>query len=239
MVDRDVIKFVGIVLFGIFMIWFKIKQNETVEYQKKRKEQEATDATKRQEALDNLLDKIKENDLYFNVDEVLRLAKDTLMIIDDAKEKVDLTKLRLIDSDNMFEVHEYEIDELKRKKCYMKTEVIMLHDCYLEDYRTDLSDEYIDVIVFRTMSYGLMKLNSNRLLKGEKKLFDHRTYRLTFIRKLGRDSEEELNYEVFCGNCGIVFDRSKEYKCPSCGSIFAMGSSGWLLDNIGTTGRYD
>ncbi|MGL4798220.1 MAG: TIM44-like domain-containing protein [Cellulosilyticaceae bacterium] len=175
---------------------------------------------------------LKKRDTHFKEAYFLEYAVKVLEAIYSGTLKADAGILRPLETDHMYSIHAYQIEDLKAMKCYKDITIVLSGNVKIVDYRQDLSDEYIDVAYENLQMTSIRKLKNNKRIKDEKPLAEWTTQRLTFIRNKAHCTEQEVFYTVVCEKCGDRVDVVKHPYCPACGTKITMGNTGWLLDNL-------
>lgn len=141
--------------------------------------------------------------------------------------------LKLLCTDNILELFNYQVDELKAYKLCEKHEYSTpLASISIADYRADSQDEYLDVHLSCYINHSFNHKRSQRPIKGRSTSKQTLLYKLTFIRKLGNTTSSlPPAYTTVCPNCGDTANLSLSHFCPSCYSYISMGTNDWLLDN--------
>ena len=179
-------------------------------------------------------EKIKSTDELFNKEQFNQKAKMLFVKIQNAFMDRELEKIRAFETDELFEKHQTQIDELIRCKQIN----IMDRICVLNSklYRFEQKDdiEILEVLLKSRMAEYIINEETKKVIKGNKSVEKVKLYKLEFIRKKGLKTKPESKglETTNCPNCGAPTKVTLRGECNYCGNIITNGNFGWVLNNL-------
>lgn len=170
-------------------------------------------------------------DKEFSSEEFLQIVGKTFLNIQEARTREELTKIRGLVSEFLFEQYRLEAQENKERKQNYVVNNISIKYLALNNFEIDGDKETITAWLSVAMREYMQDKASNRALTNVSiipKLFN---YKLIFIRKRGVISNKVL---VNCPSCGAEVEMQKTGECEYCKSIINVAAHGWVLNNVET-----
>lgn len=174
---------------------------------------------------------IKAKDPLFTAQDFLAFAGDVYMDIQSAWEKRDLTPVRAVLHQNLYQQTEKQIQKKIQDGVVNHLERISVNKSYLMSYHTDEKYEYLDVYLAASMIDYQVKEATGEILFGDKTTRWNMQYKMTFMRSVGSLTKDAKDKEkgLVCPNCGAPLTGTSFGKCEYCGSIVTTGAYDWVL----------
>lgn len=174
---------------------------------------------------------IKEYDPLFTAQDFLSFAGDVYMDIQSAWEKRDLTPVRAVLHQNLYQQTEKQIQKKIEDGIVNHLERISVNKSYLMSYHKDEKYEYLDVYLEASMIDYQVKEATGEILYGDKTTRWKMQYKMTFMRSVGSLTRDARDKEkgLVCPNCGAPLTGTSFGKCEYCGSIVTTGAYDWVL----------
>ena len=174
---------------------------------------------------------IKEHDPLFTAQDFLSFAGDVYMDIQSAWEKRDLTPVRAVLHQNLYQQTEKQIQKKIEDGIVNHLERISVNKSYLMSYHKDEKYEYLDVYLAASMIDYQVKEATGEILYGDKTTRWKMQYKMTFMRSVGSLTKDAKDKEkgLVCPNCGAPLTGTSFGKCEYCGSIVTTGAYDWVL----------
>ena len=180
---------------------------------------------------DEISSQIKEHDPLFTAQDFLAFAGDVYMDIQSAWEKRDLTPVRAVLHQNLYQQTEKQIQKKIQDGIVNHLERISVNKSYLMSYHKDEDYEYLDVYLAASMIDYQVKEATGEILYGDKTTRWNMQYKMTFMRTVGSltKSAEDKEKGLVCPNCGAPLTGTSFEKCEYCDSIVTTGAYDWVL----------
>lgn len=174
---------------------------------------------------------IKAKDPLFTAQDFLAFAGVVYMDIQSAWEKRDLTPVRAVLHQNLYQQTEKQIQKKIQDGVVNHLERISVNKSYLMSYHTDEKYEYLDVYLAASMIDYQVKEATGEILFGDKTTRWNMQYKMTFMRSVGSLTKDAKDKEkgLVCPNCGAPLTGTSFGKCEYCGSIVTTGAYDWVL----------
>ena len=172
-----------------------------------------------------------DRDSSFSARNFKSYVQEVFIQIQEAWESRDMSIVRPLETDELFNRHQQQLQEYIQKDWYPHLDGQCINAVYLADIYHEADFEFLvvrleaSVIDFTTDSSGCV-------VQGNKTTYQHRAYRLTFKRHLSAltQSEQTLSTKS-CPNCGAPTSIGAAGECEFCGSIVTTGEHNWVLEN--------
>ena len=153
------------------------------------------------------------------------------MDIQSAWEKRDLTPVRAVLHQNLYQQTEKQIQKKIEDGIVNHLERISVNKSYLMSYHKDEKYEYLDVYLAASMIDYQVKEATGEILYGDKTTRWKMQYKMTFMRSVGSLTRDAKDKEkgLVCPNCGAPLTGTSFGKCEYCGSIVTTGAYDWVL----------
>lgn len=193
--------------------------------------QQRPQATAPEDRTEEISRQIKEYDPLFTAQDFLSFAGDVYMDIQSAWEKRDLTPVRAVLHQNLYQQTEKQIQKKIEDGIVNHLERISVNKSYLMSYHKDEKYEYLDVYLESSMIDYQVKEATGEILYGDKTTRWKMQYKMTFMRSAGSLTRDARDKEkgLICPNCGAPLTGTSFGKCEYCGSIVTTGAYDWVL----------
>ena len=221
---------VFIIIFNMITERFKSK-NKKSSTAAQRQVQSRSQAPAPADKTDEISNQIKETDPLFTAQDFLSFAGDVYMDIQSAWEKRDLTPVRAVLHQNLYQQTEKQIQKKIEDGIVNHLERISVNKSYLMSYHKDEKYEYLDVYLAASMIDYQVKEATGEILFGDKTTRWNMQYKMTFMRSVGSLTRDAKDKEkgLVCPNCGAPLTGTSFGKCEYCGSIVTTGAYDWVL----------
>ncbi len=178
-----------------------------------------------------VIETIRAHDPGFSAEAFKAYAQDCYLRLQEAWEAKDWARVRPLESDRLFAIHEQQLKELidgKRTnhmdaQCILKTELVST--------KLDGQREILVVRLNATLLDYVTDDTTGKLLEGSKTERRNRTYRLEFIRTAGvlTDTATDLTSHE-CPCCGAPVEVNATGHCAYCRNVITSGKFGWVMN---------
>ncbi len=178
-----------------------------------------------------VVETIRAHDPGFSAEAFKAFAQDCYLRLQEAWEAKDWARVRPLESDRLFAIHEQQLRELidgKRTnhmdaQCILKTELVST--------KLDGQREILVVRLNATLLDYVTDDTTGKLLDGSKTERKNRTYRLEFIRTAGvlTDTGVDLTSHE-CPCCGAPVEVNATGHCAYCRNVITSGKFGWVMN---------
>ena len=183
---------------------------------------------------DAVVSRIKENDPNFAAEPFKTYVKEVYIQVQEAWEQKKWNQIRPFESNALFNVHSRQLQEYidMKQTNYMNRQNI--RSCVIADYRMDGEYEVVTVKLDASLLDYVLDDETGKLIEGSKSEYQHRSYRLEFLRKnVVKTKAEEGISTTNCPNCGAPTEVTSAGQCEFCQSIITSGDYGWVLNHYG------
>ena len=133
-----------------------------------------------------------------------------------------LDTIKNLVSDEIYNMYSMQLDTLKIKGQKNIMSDITYISNYITDINVDNNTETIETIL-KISCYDYLVDDKNNVVRGNKNIKLHYTYRLTFTRKI-----EKTNLK-YCPNCGAELDINSSGVCTYCKSTIINNETNWIM----------
>ncbi len=184
---------------------------------------------------------IKESDPNFSSSDFISFAKQVYIDIEDAWCKRDLTPVRPVLHENLYNTTNRQIQSKIEQGVVYHYESIAINTAYLTSYIKDAQFEYLTMYLNARMIDYQVDEKTGNIIRGDKTTRWDLRYKMKFVRSVGvltkQESAEATRHN--CPNCGAPLEEmTSAGKCGYCGSIVTTGQYSWVLTDF-TTIRND
>ncbi len=183
---------------------------------------------------------IKKDDPNFTSDDFTSFAKEVYMDIQNAWCKRDLTSVRPVMHNNLYNTTQKQVQSKIDQKVIYHYESITINTAYLTSYVRDEQFEYLTVYLnARFIDYQTNE-ETGAVIRGDKNTRWDFRYKMKFMRTVGVKTKEASgsDHGHNCPNCGAPLEMSSSGQCAYCGSVVTSGLYSWVLSDF-TTVRDD
>lgn len=174
---------------------------------------------------------IKEDDPNFSASDFLTFGKQVFVDIQEAWSARDLSKVRVVMHDNLFNQTQKQVESKIRNGVINKIENIAVSTAYLTSYKYDKQFEYVTMYLnARFIDYEIDEKTGN-VLRGDTTNRWEMRYLLKFMRSTGVKTKDATNVleSHNCPNCGAPLEMESSGICEYCGSVVTTGQYSWVL----------
>ena len=142
--------------------------------------------------------------------------------------------IRPFESEELFSLHNSQLDEYIRSGKINVVEKIGVKDCRLSSFTEDGDKEVLKVILSAVMRDYVIDAKTRKVLESDPNRDWSMTYEMTFNRKVGVKTQEGLSNKstTNCPNCGAPTEITSAGQCEYCGSVITTGEHDWVLSDI-------
>lgn len=176
---------------------------------------------------------IKQSDTDFNSEKFIAWSKSIFIVLQTAWSERDWEKIRTIEKEELFELHNTQLQEYIRLGRINCIERINVNQAFLHKYVRDENFEHLTVCMKVRMIDYIIDEKSGKVLKGSKNDDVFMTYLLTFTRRKGIKTTI-INGVISnsCPHCGAPVDSASAGRCEYCGSVVHSGEYNWVLSDM-------
>ncbi len=178
---------------------------------------------------------IKKHDPDFSANDFLSFARQVYLDIQDAWMKRDLTPVRTVLHQNLYQQTEKQIEQKKAQGIINYLERISVNTAYLTSYTKDSEYEFLSVYMAASMIDYQVKEATGQILYGDKTTRWNMYYKMTFTRSLKSKTRSADSKDTgwVCPNCGAPLTGTSFGVCEYCGSPVTTGIYDWVLSSFG------
>lgn len=191
----------------------------------------------RTELIENM---IKKNDKNFSASDFVTFAKNVYMDIQTAWCKRDLTTVRPVMHENLYNTTARQVQSKIDQGVVYHYESIAINTAYLTSYAKDSQFEYLTCYLNARMIDYQVDEKTGNIIRGDKTTRWDMRYKMKFVRSVGTLTKTETDKHDGhnCPNCGAPMEISSSGVCEYCGSVVTTGQYSWVLTEF-TTVRND
>ncbi len=185
-------------------------------------------------------DIIRKKDPNFSADDFVSFAKQVHIDIETAWCNRDLTTVRPVMHQNLYNTTQRQIEEKIRNGVVYHYESMAINTAYLTSFVRDKDYEYLTVYLnSRRIDYQTDEKTGN-ILRGDKTTRWDMRYKMKFMRTTGVLTKDKVEntHGYNCPNCGAPLEITSSGTCPYCNSVVSTGDYSWVLCDY-TTVRDD
>lgn len=186
------------------------------------------------EQQENVEGKVKLIDELFNEEEFLAWVKDLFVKLQEAWAARDWNAIRYFESNELFEQHQKQLQGYIDNHQINKMERICVKSAKLLEFEQTGDIDILTVILNSKMIDYIIDDRTQEIIKGDKVIDRHSTYKMVFVRKNGVKTKEKTNEinTTNCPNCSAPTQITSSGKCEYCGSVITTGEFNWVLSNL-------
>ncbi len=173
-------------------------------------------------------------DPFFSADKFTAWVREVFLKLQQAWTERDWKKIRPFESEELFSLHNSQLDELIRTNKINVIERIGIKSCELVSFEEDGDKEVVKVSLRAVMRDYIIDAETRKVLESDPNKDWHMHYILSFNRKKGVKTQEGLSNKstTNCPNCGAPTEITSSGQCPYCGSVITTGEHDWVLTDI-------
>ena len=182
---------------------------------------------------DSVANQIRETDPNFSADAFIGWTREVFLKIQQAWSDRNWELIRPFESNELFNVHNSQLDEYIRNKKINKVEKINIKKVALHSYRVDGDKEVLTVYLDAIMR-DYVTDEAGKVLESDPNKDWYMEYTMTFNRKVGVKTQAGLSNKstTNCPNCGAPTVVTSSGKCDYCKSVITTGEHDWVLSDI-------
>ncbi|MCL2815231.1 MAG: Tim44-like domain-containing protein [Oscillospiraceae bacterium] len=179
---------------------------------------------------------IKSRDPNFSAGDFLSFAKRVYIDIQTAWCKRDLTTVRALLHDNLYDATVKQVQAKIEQGVIYHYESMVVNTSYLTSYAGEAQFEYLTIYLNARMIDWQEDEKTGAILRGDKVTRWDLRYKMKFMRSAGVVTKEESAgaVEHRCPNCGAPLAMTSSAKCEYCGAAVTTGQYSWVLSDFGT-----
>lgn len=174
--------------------------------------------------------KIKEDDATFDDIAFKQWAKETFIEFQKAWTNKDINSISSRLDKSLCEQYNLLLNTNLEKDCKNIIDIKTVNYVDLSSYSNDNEKEIVEVALNVVLYDYVINESTKEIVSGSEKIKQRITYKLTFYRKLGIQTNNK-NSLLVCPNCGGKIE-NKQNKCVYCGTWILNGVKDWILNNI-------
>lgn len=183
---------------------------------------------------DIVAEQIRQIDPNFSSDAFIGWTREVYLKIQRAWSKRNWEIIRPFESNELFEVHNEQLNEFIENKKINKIEKINIKKIALHDFKVDGDKEVLTVYLDAIIRDYVVDEETNKVVESNPNKDWYMKYVMTFNRKSGVKTKEGLSNKstTNCPNCGAPTNITSSGKCEYCKSIITTGEHDWVLSDI-------
>lgn len=190
---------------------------------------------------DEVSRQIKEQDKDFDIEEFKAFAKTTFIKLQNAWTERDWEKVRVLESDKLFEQHKAQLQGYIDNNQINVIERIMVNEAHLYNFTQVQGKDTLTIDLKTRMVDYIIDASTKKVIRGDKFKETYHIYRLTFVKteKTKAPEGEEIEKKedkatktTNCPNCGAPTEITSTGRCPYCHSVITTKEYDWVLDNL-------
>ena len=173
-------------------------------------------------------------DPNFSADKFNAWVREVFLKLQQAWSERDWKKIRPFESEELFSLHNSQMEELIHGNKINVVERVGVKSCRLVSFAEDGDKEVVKVRLSAVMRDYVIDATTRKVLESDPNKDWYMTYILSFNRKKGVKTQEGLSNmsTTNCPNCGAPTEITSAGQCPYCGSIITTGEHDWVLTDI-------
>jgi hypothetical protein len=181
----------------------------------------------------SVADMIRQTDPNFSADAFIGWTREVFLKIQQAWSDRNWELIRPFESNELFNVHNGQLDEYIKNKKINKVEKINIKKVALHSYNVDGDKEVLTVYLDAIMRDYVTDENG-KVLESDPNKDWYMEYVMTFNRKVGVKTQAGLSNKstTNCPNCGAPTVVTSSGKCDYCKSVITTGEHDWVLSDI-------
>lgn len=218
-----------IVILGVLIYRYMINQNSGNQGSNRATNTARFNTTPLNES--SVVDKIIESDPAFSAEKFKGYVGELYITLQEAWEAKDWKIIRPFESNTLFNMHNKQLQEYVDKNWTNHMDMQDVRLVTLADYHIDGNQEVLSVRVNAACIDYTTDDNTGKVINGDERALQERSYRFEFIRSVGVKTrvEEGLN-PTNCPNCGAPTQVTSSGECEYCHSVITSGEYGWVLN---------
>ncbi len=179
------------------------------------------------------LAELAERDPEFSEDLFISRVNNMFVQLQEAWQAKDWKKVRPFESDELFNMHARQLQELIDSHTTNVVDEIAILKTLITDYHYNGTTESLDVYMRVRYKDYIMDDNTGKVVEGDPNREITMEYELVMSRKKGVITRLAQNTVVStCPNCGANVSINASGECEYCGSVVSNGDFDWVLTRL-------
>ena len=179
------------------------------------------------------LSALKAADENFSEDLFISKVNNMFIQLQDAWMEKDWKRVRPFESDELFNMHNKQLQEYIRNNTTNMIEKIGILETEIRDYHDNGVTETLDVYMRVRMNDYIVDDETRKVVEGNAHQEITMEYMLVMARKKGVKTRMAENTTVTsCPNCGANVSINASGECEYCGSVVSNGDFDWVLTRL-------
>lgn len=176
-------------------------------------------------------DLIKRRDPNFSAPDFITFGKEVFVDMQEGWSARDLSKIRMVMHDNLYNQTQKQIDEKIRLGLVNHIENIAVSTAYLTAYKRDKQFEYLTMYLSARFVDYEQEEESGKIIRGNKTDRWEMRYAMKFMRSTNVKTkvENDVLKSHNCPNCGAPLQMESSGICEYCGSVVTTGQYSWVI----------
>lgn len=228
-----IIPFLIIVIIIVLVIVFVMKKKGGGMPDISIQQQEAAAVVQDPAYLRQALVELRERDPNFSEDLFISRINNMFIQLQEAWQAKDWKKVRPFESDELFNQHARQLQELIDSQTTNVVDDIGILRTEISDYHDNGATESLDVYMRVRYKDYIIDDNSGKVVEGDPNREYFMEYELVMSRKKGVTTRLAQNTVVStCPNCGANVSINASGECEYCNSVVSNGDFDWVLTRM-------
>ncbi|MEN6390652.1 MAG: TIM44-like domain-containing protein [Syntrophomonas sp.] len=228
-----IIPFVIIVIIIILVIMFIKRKGGGMPEMPVQQESAAVAVGKDPAYLRQALAELRERDPNFSEDMFISRINNMFVQLQEAWQAKDWKKVRPFESDELFNTHARQLQELIDSHTTNVVDEIAILRTEISDYHDNGATETLDVYMRCRYKDYIVDDNTGKVVEGDPNREYFMEYELAMSRKKGVTTRLAQNTVVStCPNCGANVSINASGECEYCNSVVSNGDFDWVLTRM-------
>ncbi|MBQ3421743.1 MAG: Tim44 domain-containing protein, partial [Romboutsia sp.] len=175
---------------------------------------------------------LKQKDPNFSSSKFIDNVENIFLTLQDAWTNKNWEIARMYESDDLYNAHKRQLDEIIRKNRTNHIEDITILESKIYDCYIDEDFDVLDVLFDVTLIDYTIDNNTNKLINGNRHEHIRLKYIYSFIRPKGSITTENKESLKYCPSCGAPISINATAMCEYCNSVLINNKHDWILVNI-------
>lgn len=177
--------------------------------------------------------KLKEKDPNFNEQRFLEKISNNYVQLQDAWEAKDLTPMRSVMTDSLYNQFARQLEELKQRGYTNYVDKIAVLNASILGYTTEGENDVIFVRLDTRICDYTVNDDTNEIVSGDRNRELFMGYEWKLIRSMNmKTPETEDLSSVNCPNCGAPLSVNQSSQCEYCGTVVSLSEYDWALSQV-------
>lgn len=179
----------------------------------------------------DILQKLLIYEPNFNVEQFNERAKEGFYALCEAKSNCDMEQLRLLESYELFNIHQVEINNAINNNSLNVTHINSFGKIDYIKFEIDGNNLVLGCKVWVTTTNLTIIPQTKNVMQQQDKIY-HQIY-LEFIKLKDANIKQGNEFIINnCPNCGAIVDITGNGRCTYCNSLLINGQTSWVINRI-------